>query len=82
MRVLVTVTDPVTRVTRPSRAGVTSQVRPAPMHADPFLPQTPFAAGLPVALFDGSVRTVRPGVLPELFWGAVTPAGGEVLADW
>jgi hypothetical protein len=33
---------------------------------------------LPVALFDGSVRTIRPGVSPEVFWAAVTPAGGEV----
>jgi hypothetical protein len=33
---------------------------------------------LPVALFDGSVRTMRPGVSPELFWATVTPAGGEV----
>jgi prepilin-type N-terminal cleavage/methylation domain-containing protein len=65
-------------VTRPSRAGATFQVRPALYHADPYLPQTPFSAGLPVALFDGSVRTIRPGVSPEVFWAAVTPAGGEV----
>jgi hypothetical protein len=34
---------------------------------------------LPVALFDGSVRTMRPGVSPELFWAAVTPAGDHRL---
>jgi prepilin-type N-terminal cleavage/methylation domain-containing protein len=65
-------------VTRPSVPGVTFQLRPAPREADMRLPQTPFSAGLPVALFDGSVRTIRPGVSPEVFWSAVTPAGGEV----
>jgi hypothetical protein len=75
---VVPVTEGNPPVTRPSRPGATFQVRPALYHADPALPQTPFSAGLPVALFDGSVRTVRPGVRPEVFWAAVTPAGGEV----
>ena len=69
-------------VTRPSRDGVTFQVRPDLLHADPALPQTPFSAGLPVALFDGSVRTIRPGVSPNVFWAAVTPASGEVNTDF
>ena len=43
--------------------------------------QTPFTAGLPVALFDGSVRTVGPGVVAEVFWAGVTPNGGEVGPD-
>jgi hypothetical protein len=46
-----------------------------------YHPQTPFSAGLPVALFDGSVRTIRPGVRPEVFWAMVTPAGGEVFIE-
>ncbi len=79
---VIPVTDPGTRVTRPSRPGATFQVRPDLHSADAFLPQTPFSAGLPVALFDGSVRTVRSGVAPEVFWAAVTPAGGETLGDW
>lgn len=62
----------------PSVPGLTFQVRPNPREADMRIPQTPFSAGLPVAMFDGSVRTVRPGVSPEVFWGAVTPAAGEV----
>jgi hypothetical protein len=33
-------------------------------------------------LLDGSVRTVRPGVNEQVFWAAVTPAGGEGPADW
>jgi type II secretory pathway pseudopilin PulG len=75
---VVPVTDKATHVTRPSRPGATFQVQPRADEADLFIPQTPFVAGLPVALFDGSVRTVRPGVAPEVFWAAVTPAGGEV----
>jgi prepilin-type N-terminal cleavage/methylation domain-containing protein len=84
-------------VTRPSRPGATFQVRPRfiqpdigairlgpaePTDCDPSLPQTPHAAGMIVGLGDGSVRTVHPSISPELFWGAVTPAGGEVLGDW
>ena len=69
-------------VTRPSVPGATFQVRPAPKDANAYQLQTPFSAGLPVAMFDGSVRTVRPGVTPEVFWGAVTPAGGEVGGDF
>jgi prepilin-type N-terminal cleavage/methylation domain-containing protein len=65
-------------VTRPSVPGVTFQVKPQPRYADAYQLQTPFSAGLPVAMFDGSVRTVRPGISPEAFWAAVTPAAGEV----
>jgi hypothetical protein len=67
-------------VGRPSLSGQTFQVRPAPRDADMRLPQATFAAGLPVAMFDGSVRTIRPGVTPEVFWAQVTPAGGEVIS--
>jgi Protein of unknown function (DUF1559) len=69
-------------VTRPSVPGATFQVKPKPKEANAYQLQTPFSAGLPVAMFDGSVRTVRPGVSPEAFWGAVTPAGGEVGGDF
>jgi prepilin-type N-terminal cleavage/methylation domain-containing protein len=72
----------VNGVTRPSVSGVTFQVRPEPRYANAYQLQTPFTAGLPVAMFDGSVRTIRPGISPEVFWGAVTPAGGEVGADF
>jgi hypothetical protein len=33
-------------------------------------------------LFDGSVRTVRPGIDPAVFWSAVTRDGGEVAGDF
>jgi prepilin-type N-terminal cleavage/methylation domain-containing protein len=63
--------------TRPSRPGATFQASPALESCDPFVPQTPFATGMSVLLFDGSVRTIPPGISPEAFWSAVTPAGGE-----
>ncbi len=82
-------------VTRPSRPGVTFQVRPrfqytfeqtsqprVPEDCDARLPQTPHPGGMVTGMADGSVRTTRPGIDPAVFWGAVTPAGGEVLADW
>ena len=46
------------------------------------LSQTPFSAGLPVALADGSVRIVKPTVAPAVFWGAMTPNGGEIPGDF
>lgn len=91
------VPDPAAGVTRPSRSGVTFQTAPkyweledwryergpGPDECDWLLPQTPHPGGMIVALVDGSVRTVHPSVAPETFWGAVTPAGGEVLGgDW
>lgn len=80
---VVPVTDPVTRTTRPSVPGKTFQVAPRPEDADPSIPQTPHRAGLTVALFDGSVRTIAPSVSDTVFWALVTPAGGEVVAgDW
>jgi prepilin-type N-terminal cleavage/methylation domain-containing protein len=79
---VVPVTEGNPAVTRPSVPGLTFQVRPKPLEADMRIPQTPFSAGLPVALFDGSVRTLRPGIAPEVFWALVTPAGGETVGDF
>jgi prepilin-type N-terminal cleavage/methylation domain-containing protein len=91
------ITDAATGITRPSRPGATFQVAPRPWIADAAdpdrgpregecdwrLPQTPHRGGMIVGLADGSVRAVSPGVTPETFWAAVTPAGGEVLgSDW
>lgn len=77
---------------RPSEPGVTFQVRPRPVtnQAHPpgpgecrrDVPQTPHPGGMLVALGDGSVRTVAPGVRTDVFWALVTPAGGEVVGDW
>jgi len=68
-------------VSRPSIPGMTFQLKPQPKFALPSVVQTPFGAGLPVAMFDGSVRVLRPGIAPEVFWAFVTPAGGEVASD-
>ena len=64
-----------------SRASepVTFQQRPRWSECDPRLPNSTSPGGLQVAFADGSVRTISPGVAPEAFWAAVTPAGGEVF---
>jgi prepilin-type N-terminal cleavage/methylation domain-containing protein len=48
-----------------------------PGWCDPAVPQTPHIGGMLAAMGDGSVRTISPGVNVTVFWGAVTPAGGE-----
>jgi hypothetical protein len=62
--------------------GLTFQVRPRVEDANPKIPHTPFANGLPVALFDGSVRTLSPRIEEHVFWSLVTPNGGEVVGDF
>lgn len=47
-----------------------------------YLAQTPHAGGMLTALADGSVRVLHPNISPATYWGAITPAGGEILADW
>lgn len=74
------VTDRDSATTRPSVAGKTFQVRPRPEDVDPSIPQTPHAAGLAVAFFDGSVRVLSPSIRDSVFWALVTPAGGEVVS--
>ncbi len=76
----VTTGDPP--VTQPSVPGLTFQVCPKLREADMRLPQTPFPAGLPVAMFDGSIRVIQPSISPTIFWGLVTPSGGEVVTDY
>ena len=44
--------------------------------------QTPHSGGLPVAMFDGSVRTLSPGITESVYWGLFTPDGGEVPGDF
>ena len=44
---------------------------------------SPHAGGINVALGDGSVRFVSPGISPTTWWWALTPQGGENLPnDW
>ncbi len=49
---------------------------------NPYLNQTPHRSGMLTLFADGSLRTASPTMKPELFWAAVTPAGGEVNGDW
>ena len=59
------------------------QVAPAVKDCNPALPQTPHRSGMLAAMADGSVRTIAPSVSASTFWGAVTPAGREILGnDW
>jgi prepilin-type N-terminal cleavage/methylation domain-containing protein/prepilin-type processing-associated H-X9-DG protein len=79
---VVPVTDPNTRQTVGSVRGSTFQYRPTVMEADSRLAQTPHPGGLPVALFDGSVRTLSPSISETVYWALVTPSGGEVVGDF
>ncbi|MBX9628214.1 MAG: DUF1559 domain-containing protein [Gemmataceae bacterium] len=66
-------------VSRASTPGLTFQVRPRLQDCNPLIPQTPHESGLLAGMADGSVRSFHPGVNETVFWGAVTPAGGEVI---
>jgi hypothetical protein len=48
-----------------------------PGWCDSTLAQTPHRGGMLVAMGDGSVKTVSSSVSVPVYWGAVTPAGGE-----
>lgn len=62
--------------------GATFQLAPMVGDCNYRMPQALYPTGLLVALVDGSVRTIAPGVAEHIFWGSVTPDGGEVLGDW
>ncbi|MCU0705633.1 MAG: DUF1559 domain-containing protein [Fimbriiglobus sp.] len=68
--------------TVPSVPGVTFQYMPAVKDAVSFVPKTPHRAGLPVALFDGSVRTLKPSISERVYWALVTHNGGEVIGSY
>jgi prepilin-type N-terminal cleavage/methylation domain-containing protein len=46
---------------------------------DPTQAQTPHRGGMLAAMGDGSVRTISPSVSEQVYWSAVTPAGGEAV---
>lgn len=73
------ITSGIPPVTR-STGNVTFQVRPKIADCDPRMPNTGHAAGMPCTFGDGSVRMISASVRPDVFWGAVTPAGGEVIS--
>lgn len=76
------VKDPATGQTVASQRGRTFQVRPRVQDADSKVLQTPHPGGLPVAMFDGSVRTLSPSISESVFWSLVTPDWGEVVGDF
>jgi prepilin-type N-terminal cleavage/methylation domain-containing protein len=73
---------PYGKVRRGTLTSSTFQVLPMLADCDYRVPQAMFPSGLIVVFGDGSAHTVKPGIDPATFWGAVTPAGGEVLVDW
>ncbi len=78
---VVSVTSGDPPVTRSSDRGRTFQVMPKREDSDGRLPQAFQPGGLVVAMFDGSVRVFSPAVSEHVFWGMVTPAGGEIIAE-
>lgn len=75
---------PITSGSPPqSRAfgNVTFQVQPKTAECDPRLPQAQTMRGLQILLADGSTRVLSPTIAPTVFWGMVTPAGGEIVGD-
>jgi hypothetical protein len=76
----ITSTDPA--ISRGSVPGVTFQSRPTIADCDPRLAQTLYPDGMVVAMLDGSVRTIEKGISEAVYWGAVTPRGGEAFGEW
>lgn len=63
--------------------GHTFQTAPPVDRCNAFLAQTPHRSGMLAALCDGSVRILARSMSRPTYWGAVTPAGGEILdSDW
>ncbi len=78
---------PITSGFPPTTRGVgagTFQAAPRPPRkCDRMYANTPHPSGMLVALGDGSVRVLSPSMSTTTYWGAVTPAGGEVLGgEW
>lgn len=74
---------PITQGNPPVSAAAgnrTFQTAPKFADCDPRLPNATSYVGLQAAFADGSVRILGRGISPSVFWGALTPAGGEVIA--
>ncbi|MGL4424345.1 MAG: prepilin-type N-terminal cleavage/methylation domain-containing protein [Gemmataceae bacterium] len=78
---VIPVKDPTTGLTVASDRGKTFQVRPKYEETSSLYPSTPHRAGLPVAMFDGSVRTLKPNIQESVFWAMVTPNAGDVVSE-
>ena len=64
-----------------AEGGKTFQVRPRIEDCDPRLPNASSSRGLQILLADGSVRVLGPSTSPTVFWGMVTPSGGEIIPE-
>lgn len=62
--------------------GATFQTQPLPSDCDGRILQSSFRSGLIVALADGGIRNISPGIAHSVYWSAFTPDGQEVLGDW
>lgn len=77
----VPVTSGAPPVSRPSRPGMTFQVKPTPATCNRCVAQTPHAGGMLALRADGSVGTLKGGMAEHIYWALVTPDGGEILDD-
>jgi hypothetical protein len=59
---------------------MTFQVQPLPDQCDPRILQSSLPGGIACGFADGSVRFVGQGVSDAVFWGSVTPDGGEAVS--
>jgi prepilin-type N-terminal cleavage/methylation domain-containing protein len=75
---VVPVTEQKTGKTMASVPGRTFDANRHQDKASAWVPSTPFSAGLTVALFDGSVRSLRPSIDESTFWSLVTPSAGDL----
>jgi type II secretory pathway pseudopilin PulG len=68
-------------ITRVSQPGITFQCRPTAKESNTHYLQSPYAEGLLVVMFDGSVRTIRHSISENTFWAYVTRDAGEVCTE-
>lgn len=62
-----------------AKGSTTFQLRPTIDRCDPRVPNAASNRGLQVLIGDGSIRTIRAGISPYVFWGMVTPNRGEIV---
>jgi type II secretory pathway pseudopilin PulG len=70
-------------VSRPAWGkDITFQTAPLDEQCDERLASTADPEGMLAGVADGSVRLLSPAISPFTYWGAITPAKGEILSDW
>ncbi len=66
----------------PAAIFQTPSLQGYPIQCDGGRASTPHPGGIITAMGDGSIRSVSPGVDPNIWWGGLTRNGGEVLNNW